>query len=385
MKFLFVVMGYIEADRPGISGGDVRWLKFASWLVRQGHEVTVFSTDNCRRFIEKYDPKIKFLPAGNMGIMSTGGGLRRLWCALTCLRKIRTKFDHVYSVSTILYDVLPGFLLSLFRGAKWTVVCHWIAPLFGRQTRFLHALLFYLGDRAGLLLTARANYILCVSEPTRLKVLKFPFLSARRISGVECGVEMKLARDRQGPPKNFTAVHIKRVAKTKGSFDLPPIWKLVVQRFPTAKLYICGDGAPEEISTLKSLIKKNGMEDNIEYRGPIYDEVEKFQLLHSCQCFLLPSYEENWAIVLGEALASGLEVLCYDLPDIRPVWGDSLHWIPVGDIQNFADRICAIFEGKLTKKGGPPPPALKSWDDVYAQEYEMMTRSQHNGAPVQHE
>jgi len=57
------------------------------------------------------------------------------------------------------------------------------------------------------------------------------------------------------------------------------------------------------------------------------------------------------------------------------VWGDSLHWIPIGDIQNFADRVGAIFEGKLTKKNVPPPPALKSWDDVYAQEFAMMTRS----------
>ena len=375
MKFLFVVMGYIEAERPGISGGDVRWLKFATWLVQQGHEVTVFSTDNCQRFIEKYNPKIKFLSAGNMGGMNTVGGLRRLWCSLTCLRKIRPKFDHVYSVSTLLYDVLPGFLLSAFCGAKWTVICHWIVPLFGRQTKFLHALLFYLGDRAGLLLTARANYILCVSEPTRLKALQLPFFSARKISGVECGVEMGLARNRRSPPKNFTAVHIKRIAKTKGSFDLPLIWKLVVKRFPTAKLYICGDGSTEEVVTLKNLIKENGMEKNIEYCGPVYDEVEKFDLLHSCQCFLLPSYEENWAIVLGEALASGLEVLCYDLPDIRPVWGDSLHWIPVGDIQNFADRVCAIFERKLTKKDVPPPPSLKNWADVYAHEFTMMTSS----------
>ena len=375
MKFLFVVMGYIEADRPGISGGDVRWLKFASWLVREGHEVTVFATDNCQRFIAKYDPKIKFLSGGNLGGMNAGGGLRRLWCGLTCLPKVSRNFDHVYSISTILYDVLPGFLLSVFRGTKWTVVCHWITPLFGRQTKFWHALLFYLGDRAGLLLTARADFILCVSEPTRLKALKFPFFSAKKLSGVECGVEMGLAHDRKGPPKEFTAIHIKRVAKTKGSFDLPLIWKRVVQRFPTARLYICGDGAADEIAMLKRLIQENMLENNIEYLGPVYDEVQKFQLLHSCQCFLLPSYEENWAIVLGEALASGLEVLCYDLPDIRPVWGDSLHWIPLGDTQNFADRVIAIFEGKLTKKNVPAPPALKSWDDVYAQEFAMMTRS----------
>lgn len=375
MKFLFVVMGYIEAERPGISGGDVRWLKFASWLVRQGHEVTVFSTDNCERFIAKYDSKIQFLSAGNLGSMNSGGGLRRVWCGLTCLGKIPKDFDHVYTISTILYDVLPGFLLKVFRGVKWTVVCHWIVPLFGRQTKFWHALLFYLGDRVGLLLTARADSILCVSEPTRLKALEIPFWNAKKISGVECGVEMGLAHDRKGPPNKFTAVHIKRVAKTKGSFDLPLIWKLVVKRFPTARLYICGDGSEEEVATLLRLIKENGLEKNIEYRGPVYDEVEKFQLLHSCECFLLPSYEENWAIVLGEALASGLEVLCYDLPDIRPVWGDSLHWIPIRDVQNFADRVCAIFDGKLTKKDVPPPPALKSWDEVYAQEFAMMTRS----------
>jgi glycosyltransferase involved in cell wall biosynthesis len=375
MKFLFVVMGYIEADRPGVSGGDIRWLKFARWLVRQGNEVTVFSTDNCQRFIEKFDSQIKFISAGNMGPMNAAGGLRRLWRSLFCLGRIPKGFNHVYSVSTLLYDVLPGFELRLFRGVKWTAVCHWVANLFGRQTSFLNALLFYLGDQAGLLLSARADYLLCVSEPTRVRVLEFPYISSRKASTVECGVDMDLAKSPSDPPQKFTAIHIKRIAKTKGGFDLPIIWKRVVGRYPTAKLYMCGDGSADEIATLQHLIKENGMENNIDYRGPIYDEVEKYKLLHSCQCFLLPSYEENWAIVLGEALASGLEVFCYDLAPIRPVWGDSLHWIPIGDMQIFADRICDVFDGKLTKKNVPAPPTLKSWDDVFTEEFKRITQT----------
>lgn len=375
LRFLIVVIGYIEAERPGVSGGDVRWLKFARWLVNQGHSVTVFSTNNCERLIKKYDSRIDFISAGDLGPLTVGGGLRRLWASLKTLSTVKGKFDHVYSNTVLFYDIVPGLLLKWFRGAKWTAVCHWVPPIFGRQTAFLNSLLFAVGSYVGILLSYFANWVLCVSEPTRERTLPFLFLKNKaRIVTVDCGMDMELAREDKIKPSPHAAVHIKRVAKTKGSFDLPVIWKRVVAKYPDAKLTICGDGSEAEIATLISLIDQNGMKEHITYKGPIYDEQEKYDLLHSCRCFVLPSYEENWAIVIGEALASGLEVLCYDLPDIRPVWLDSLHWIPIGDTTAFADRICDIFGGKVTKKNMPAPPALKSWDDVYAHELNLMNQ-----------
>lgn len=374
MRFLFVVLGYIEADRPGISGGDIRWLKFASYLVRQGHEVTVFATENCQRFTAKYDSKIGFVSAGNLGPLNAVGGLKRMWAAVRTLNLVKGQYDHVYSVTTYSYDAFPGLLLKWRRKARWTSVCHWLGPLFGRQTTFLSALLLYLGKRLGVLMATTADKILCVSEPTRQKVLRFPFIRKARVHGVECGVEMALAQNPTKPRGQFTAAHIKRVARTKGTYDLPIIWKKVVQRFPEAKIVICGDGSKDEVDGLLKLIKENGLEANMDYRGPVYDDVVKFGILHEARCFVLPSYEENWAIVLGEALASGCETMCYDLADIRPVWGDALHWIPLANTDAFAERICQVFAGEVTKKNQPLPPAVKSWDDVYAEELALMNR-----------
>ena len=354
MRFLFVVLGYIEADRPGISGGDIRWLKFASYLVRQGHEVTVFATENCQRFTAKYDSQIGFVSAGNLGPLNAAGGLKRMWAAVRTLNLVKGQYDHVYSVTTYSYDAFPGLLLKWRRKARWTSVCHWLGPLFGRQTSFLSALLLFLGKRLGVLMATTADKILCVSEPTREKVLRFPFIRKARVHGVECGVEMALAQNPTKPRGQFTAAHIKRVAKTEGTYDLPIIWKKVVQRFPEAKIVICGDGSKDEVDGLLRLIKENGLEANMDYRGPVYDDVVKFGILDEARCFVLPSYEENWAIVLGEALASGLRNDAATIsPDIRPVWGDALHWIPLANTDAFAERICQVFAGKVPRRISP--------------------------------
>jgi glycosyltransferase involved in cell wall biosynthesis len=47
--------------------------------------------------------------------------------------------------------------------------------------------------------------------------------------------------------------------------------------------------------------------------------------------------------VIGEALACGLPVVCYDLPEIRPVWKDRVTWVRKGDTAEFAAAALEIL------------------------------------------
>ncbi|MFX0203194.1 MAG: glycosyltransferase, partial [Candidatus Hodarchaeota archaeon] len=68
--------------------------------------------------------------------------------------------------------------------------------------------------------------------------------------------------------------------------------------------------------------------------------------LASSSLFVLPSYEENWAIVIGEAMAAGVPVICYDLPEIRSIWEDKVVWVPKGDKKKFAKKIIEFLDNE---------------------------------------
>ena len=73
-------------------------------------------------------------------------------------------------------------------------------------------------------------------------------------------------------------------------------------------LKIAGDGEPEYVESLKNLVKENHLEDRIAFTGPIYGE-RKWEMIREADVVVLPSYSENFGLIVAEALASGTPVL----------------------------------------------------------------------------
>jgi glycosyltransferase involved in cell wall biosynthesis len=139
---------------------------------------------------------------------------------------------------------------------------------------------------------------------------------------------------------------MKRLNNGKGIFDLLEIWKLCCLMNPALKLAIIGDGPSEIVKKIHKFIEKNNLDNNIFLLGVIYDFEKKFRLLNSSKLFILPTHEENWAIVIGEAMAIKLPVLCYNLKEIFPIWKDNVEWIDFEDVSDFADKILAFLNSR---------------------------------------
>ena len=242
----------------------------------------------------------------------------------------------------------PGAILKLRRRrrARWAVVVHWLPPWrFWRRghSRWLNSLAFLISQRISLVLAALfADSALAVSASTarQLQCARFPM---GRVSAVECGVNLAATRALAGAPQTprYDAVFMKRVQAVKGIFDLIDAWGLVAAARPDAKLAIIGGGIDAEAA--RKCVRVRGLEGNVDFLGAIYDTAEKFGIVSASRLFVLPSHEENWAIVIGEAMALGVPVVAYDLPELKEVWGEAYRAVAKGNVRALASEILALL------------------------------------------
>jgi len=91
---------------------------------------------------------------------------------------------------------------------------------------------------------------------------------------------------------------IEALLKACSLADSPPPWRLA----------IAGWGPPEYVSQLKEQIHALGLSGRVEMLGAVLSK-EKKRLFERSDVALVPSYTENFAIVVAEALAHGVPVI----------------------------------------------------------------------------
>ena len=74
------------------------------------------------------------------------------------------------------------------------------------------------------------------------------------------------------------------------------------------RVLIAGEGDNEYIAELKALAKEKGVDGIVDFVGGVYGD-DKWQLYRQADVFVLPTYSENFGIVVTEALASGTPVI----------------------------------------------------------------------------
>lgn len=356
-KILYIINGMTKNEGVvSVSGGDMRLLE----ILRNNRrfESYILTTQNGKDFIDRY-PDATYKKAYLIGHDMQSGVISNLNAARKSFffRKsgVRAfKNGIVYSSCEHLYDVLPALRLKWFNGCRWYAVYHWVedypwrekrggTPLIQRYTYWLNRWF------SGLLIKHFSDKILAVSDQTRDKLISLKKVSPTKIKPVYCGVNYsqvasiakKYAKEKGS---KYDAVFMKRLNYGKGVLDLLKIWKGVVKKHPTASLAIIGDGTPDVLAKINDYIKRNSLENNISLLGVIYDVEEKFRVLNSAKLFLLPTREENWAIVVGEAMAVGIPVVVSRLKEIEPIWKDNVYWCDPGNIEAFVSCVDTILK-----------------------------------------
>ncbi len=330
---------------PGISGGDVRAIELAKNWQLAGHHIHVFTSiagvTLCRRMGLKSVFHIFHVPNSH-SLKNYAVRFLKSWLLPKTLHDFK---GIIYSTSEHIYDVIPALRIKKKNNNSiWAAVVHFVAPFHRTGNNLLNSMFFYANQRLGFnYIKNRADVVLAVSKNTAKQIENIGIKN--NVYPVFAGVDFKKISEvvSRGPISKYDTLFMKRFNSTKGVFDMIEIWKEVTNVRKDAKLGMIGLGTEDIMTKLRSLVNSYHLEKNVDFLGPVYSFSQKFLLIASSKLFALPSYEENWGIVIGEAMAAGIPVLCYDLPEIKSIWENKVVWVPKGNKKVFAAKILKLL------------------------------------------
>ena len=154
-----------------------------------------------------------------------------------------------------------------------------------------------------ILKNARAILVTCESEKSDLKKHLRP-KSVLIPYGSEINVNLSKSNF-DAPGKNLRILFSGRFDKKKNLPLLIIAMSQVASRYPEVVLDIAGSGSQSEINEVKSIVRKLEVEKNVIFHNWI-EKLDMERLLLSSRLLVLPSQNENFALVVSEALGSGV-------------------------------------------------------------------------------
>lgn len=373
-KNILIILNGVMGKNSPLSGGDIRPLELAKFWQKKNFSIHILSSSNIKKLCSLFGVQGEFYRIANPTEKITKYSFfLRFLQSIFALPKSLQYFSAgiVYSSNDALFDILPAFFLKMKhrKTIRWVAVVHWLPPFppwKRKQSSLLHSLLFFFNERVSLFfIRFFSDVVLAVSRSTEIQLKNYGF-PMNKVKVVQCGVDYEFIETVSDTihEKKYDAVFMKRIQSVKGAFDLVRIWKEVVRKKQNARLLVLGTGG-EELVKLKKMIRFEKLNRHIELGGHIADRKEKIKKLAESKLFILPSYEENWAIVIGEALAAGLPVLAYNLKELKMVWKNYFTSIPLGDTKTFANEII-----KYLKKQTSTLSAIKKRNRLFVRQFE---------------
>jgi len=138
----------------------------------------------------------------------------------------------------------------------------------------------------------------------------------------------------------------KGIVIRKNLFTLFHAVKLVAEQIQAVKLVVVGeklDGYP----SLKLLVEKLGLENNVIFKGKISDE-ELVHLYNACDVFIAPSLHEGFPTVCCEALSCERPVITSDRPSMNEIFENGIHALLIDpkDHTKIAEAIITITKNE---------------------------------------
>jgi len=168
-------------------------------------------------------------------------------------------------------------------------------------TRKLPALLLY--QKAAV---RKADMLHATADSEKANLLKLDYNN--KITVIPNGIEIdKIAlKTNWNPTKKI--LFLSRVHVKKGIELLMEAVAVLKEQMVSYTVIIAGEGDEAYIQQLKQKAGELGVSTIVQFIGGVYGE-QKWKLFQDADFFVLPTYSENFGIVVAEALASGTPVI----------------------------------------------------------------------------
>jgi glycosyltransferase involved in cell wall biosynthesis len=121
--------------------------------------------------------------------------------------------------------------------------------------------------------------------------------------GMSCPGDAAIAHDQN---RQRTILFLSRVHKIKGLLNLVSAWAKLK---PTGwRLLIAGPDEGGHVADVMAFVRDNSIGKSVSYLGEV-DGEEKAAAYRSADIFVLPTFSENFGVVVAEALSHGLPVI----------------------------------------------------------------------------
>jgi glycosyltransferase involved in cell wall biosynthesis len=120
------------------------------------------------------------------------------------------------------------------------------------------------------------------------------------------GVDLPELPKESCPRSQKKVLFLGRIYPVKGLSNLVVAWSRLKPK--GWRLIIAGPDEGSHRSHLEQIVREKGLTDSVSFIGPVKEE-DKWELYRSSDLLVLPSFTENFGLVVVEALASGIPVI----------------------------------------------------------------------------
>lgn len=227
--------------------------------------------------------------------------MKKEWCKL--LHEIKPDLVHVnccwmpQSAFTQKWAQKLGYKVILSPHGMlepWIISRHY-------WTKKVPALLLY--QRAAI---KNADCLHATAESEKANLLKLGY--NKKIEVIANGIDIDSIKMKDNWERKKKILFLSRIHVKKGIEFLLEAVATLKEQLTDYTINIAGEGDDDYITSLKNRVKELGIEKLVNFCGGIYGE-KKWKLFREADIFVLPTYSENFGIVVGEALACGTPVI----------------------------------------------------------------------------
>jgi glycosyltransferase involved in cell wall biosynthesis len=163
------------------------------------------------------------------------------------------------------------------------------------------------------------------------------------------GVDVPPANgERQWRPTNqLRLLYLGRLHPIKGIENL---LRALVELDSKVRLSICGNGSKQYEQLLKSMVAELSLTDRVRFCGPVAGAEKEKQFREADVC-VVPSFSENFGMVVAEALATGVPVIASTGAPWSEIEKHGCGFWVENDPQSLVEAINRISSGPLAVMG----------------------------------